>query len=206
MNRVLFILLWLPLAAPAQVAGPALQTCRAFGERALKQDTPDVQALVVDDDRHLVLERATRKLGSQAVAAVLSGNGAIVRQQGPAVELSFVCLLANHKRALFFHWTLRRDAPALAQCRRGKAPAQCLQLLLNLAERDLVEVAAFGFQHSLDADAKAGHESASSAYRNAAGAWRSYRDAECARRGASASEPWLGCMVDLTRRRYLDLH
>ena len=57
----------------------------------------------------------------------------------------------------------------------------------------------------LEADAKAGDGNASSAYRNAAAAWRAYRDAECARRGAGGSDAWRGCMVDLTKRRYLDL-
>jgi uncharacterized protein YecT (DUF1311 family) len=68
-----------------------------------------------------------------------------------------------------------------------------------------VEVAAFRFQDSLEADARAGNENASSAYRNAAVAWRGYRDAECARRGPAGSDEWRACMVDLTRRRYLDL-
>ena len=70
---------------------------------------------------------------------------------------------------------------------------------------DLVEVAAYRFQDSLEADAKAGNENASNAYRNAATTWRAYRDAECARRGPGGSDAWRGCMVDLTRRRYLDL-
>ncbi len=52
-----------------------------------------------------------------------SGNGAIARSVGaPRAELSFICLLASDKQALFFHWMPRRDAPALAQCKRGAAP------------------------------------------------------------------------------------
>lgn len=206
MNHWLLLLAALPLGALAQVDGPALEACRALGERELKKDGTGVQALVIDRDRHLFLEPLTRKLGSQAVSSSLSGNGGIVRKAGPAVELTFVCLLADRRRALLFHWAPRRDAPALAQCRRGAAPpGKCLQLLHDLAERDLVEVAAFRFQESLDADAKAGDDSASSAYRNAAGAWRKYRDVECARRGPGGSEPWRACMVELSRLRYLDL-
>jgi Lysozyme inhibitor LprI len=204
--KLLLLLLALPLAAWAQVSGPALETCRAYGERELKKSGADVQGLVFDRDRTLVLERYARKLGTQPVSSILSGNGAITRPLGPAVELAFVCLLASEKQALFFFWAPRKDAPALAQCRRGAAPGECLQLLLDLAERDLVEVAANRFQESLEADAKAGHENASGGYRNAAAAWRAYRDAECSRRGASGSDAWRGCMVDLTRRRYLDLH
>ena len=204
MKRLVFLLL-LPLTAWAQYSGPAVDTCRAYGERELKKGSADVKALVFDRDRHLVIEKYARKLGKQFVSSILSGNGAVTRAVGPAVELSFVCLLASEKQALFFYWTPRRDAPALAQCRRGAAPGDCLQLLLDLAERDLVEVAAFRFQESLEADAKAGNETASNAYRNAAAAWRAYRDAECARHGAGGSDEWRGCMVDLTKRRYLDL-
>jgi hypothetical protein len=203
-KRLAFLLL-LPLTAWAQYSGPAVDTCRAYGERELKKGGADVKALVFDRDGALTIERATRKMGSQFVSSILSGNGAIARALGPAVELSFVCLLASQKQALFFHWVPRNDAPSLAQCKRGAAPGDCLQLLLDLAERDLVEVAAFRFQDSLEADAKAGNENASNTYRNAAAAWRAYRDAECARRGAGGSDAWRGCMVDLTRRRYLDL-
>jgi len=205
MSRLLLLLLFLPLAAFAQYSGPALETCRARGERELRQGGADLKALVFDRDRALLFERHARKLGNQSVSSILSGNGAITRPVGPAVELSFVCLLANEKQALFFHWVPRLAAASLAQCQRGAAAGECLQLLLDLAERDVVEVAAFRFQASLEADAKAGNENASAAFRNAAVAWRSYRDAECARRGAGGSDEWRGCMVDLTKRRYLDL-
>jgi len=205
MSRLLLLLLFLPLIALAQVAGPALETCRAYGERELKKSSGNIAALPIDRDRALLIERYTRKAGNQFVSSILSGNGAIARTAGPAVELSFVCLLASDKQALFFHWTPRREAPALAQCRRGGAAGECLQLLFDQAERDLIVVAAARFQESLEADAKAGNESSSSAYRNAAAAWRAYRDSECGRRGAAGSDDWLGCMVDLTRRRYLDL-
>ena len=202
---LLLALAALPLAARAQYSGPGVETCRAYGEREVKKTGGGVKGLVFDRDAALAIERYTRKLGSQFVSSVLTGNGAITRSVGPAVELSFVCLLASEKQALFFHWEPRKDAPALAQCKRSAAVGDCLQVLLDLAERDLVEVAAFRFQDSLEADAKAGNENASSAYRNSAAAWRTYRDAECARRGAGGSDEWRACMLDLTRRRYLDL-
>jgi hypothetical protein len=206
MRRLLLLLLAaLPLAALAEYDGPAAATCRAFGERALKKGGADIASLAFDNDRQLIIERVTRKLGSQFVSSALSGNGAILRRAGPAVELSFVCLLADDRRALYFHWTPRRNAPSLAQCRRGKDPGTCVRLLYDIAERDLLEASALSFQASLDADAKAGNDSASSAYRNAAAAWRAYRDAECLRRGATGSDPWRACMADLMLRRYLDL-
>ena len=205
MSRLMLLALWLPLQALAQYSGPAVETCRAYGERELKKSSGNIAALAIDRDRALLIERYTRKAGNQFVSSILSGNGAIARTAGPAVELSFVCLLANEKQALLFHWVPRPAASSLAQCRRSAAAGDCLQLLLDVAERDLVEAAAFRFQDSLEADAKAGNENASNTYRNAAAAWRAYRDAECARRGAGGGEEWRGCMVDLTKRRYLDL-
>lgn len=202
---LLALLAALPLAAAAAYDGPALDACRAYGERALKRDGADIKALAFDDDRHLYFEREARKLGNQPIGAALSGHGAILRDAGPAVEIVFLCLLASEKRALWFHWLPRRDAPALGQCRRGADTGACLEALLDLAERDLLEKSALRFQESLDADAKAGNDAASSAYRNAAAAWRNYRDLECARRGPAGSDAWRACRVDLTRWRYLDL-
>jgi hypothetical protein len=204
-SLVLLILAALPLAAAAEYEGPALDACRTFGERELKRDGTDLKRLAFDNDRHLFFERETRKFGNQAVGASLSGYGAIVREIGPPVEMSFLCLLANDQRALWFHWLPRRDAPALRQCRRGADAADCLEALLTLVESDLLESAALRFQESLEADARAGNVAASTAYRDSAAAWRNYRDLECARRGAAGSDAWRACRVDLTRWRYLDL-
>lgn len=189
----------------AQGTDPAAQSCRALGAAELKRAGLEVRALRIDADRHLLLERERAKLGSQPIGASLSGYGAIVPPSGPPTEIAFVCLLASEKRALWFHWLPRRDAATLQQCRRVADVPDCLQRLLETAERDLLEVSAYRFQESLDADAEAGNDAASSAYRDAAAAWRNYRDLECARRGAAGSEAWQACRVDLTRRRYTDL-
>ena len=77
---LLLVLATLPLATFAQYSGPALDACRAFGERELQRDGTDVKSLAFNNDRHLLLERESRKLGSQPIAASLSGHGAIVRE------------------------------------------------------------------------------------------------------------------------------
>ncbi|MDH4094369.1 MAG: DUF1311 domain-containing protein [Betaproteobacteria bacterium] len=207
MRQLVFLLVAaLPLGAAAQYDGPAVPACRTYAERELKKQLgDDMRAVRFDNDRHLLLVREARKLGSQPVSATLSGHGAIVRRAGPPFELSFVCLLAGEKRALWFHWMPRQDAPALRQCQRGGDAQECLQLLHDLAERDLVEASAMRFQESLQADASVGNNAASTAYRNSAAAWRAYRDAECARRGPGGSDAWRACMADLTRLRYFDL-
>jgi uncharacterized protein YecT (DUF1311 family) len=203
------LLLFAPLAALAQYSGPAVEACRAFAEAEEKKDGGTVTAVQFDKDRHLNLERVARKLGSQFVGSALFGNGAVLLASGPAVEMSFLCLLADERRPLYFHWTLRRDAPVLAQCRRTSAAGpdlgKCFSSLLELADQDLLPLYAQGFQAARDADAAAGNENASKAFRRSNDAWRAYREAECARRGPPGSDALRACMVELTRRRALDL-
>ncbi|MBI2748642.1 MAG: DUF1311 domain-containing protein [Burkholderiales bacterium] len=199
----------------AQYAGPGVETCRAYAEREVRSDSSRAQTVAFDRDRELNIERYTRKIGSQFVSSLLYGNGAIVLGPGPAIEMSFLCLLADEKRAVFFHWTPRRDAPSLAQCRRNAAareePGACLDVLLQTVERDLTQAYALRFQEARERDAVLKNEEAVAAFRKAADAWRSYRDAECARRtaasggGSGAADAQKACVVELTRRRALDL-
>jgi len=193
------------MPADAQYAGPGVETCRAYAERDLKKGTAKIQAVVFEQDRELNIDRYTAKVGSQFVSSLLYGNAAIVYGGGvPATEMTFVCLLADEKRAVFFYWFPRRDAPALAQCRRGGGSInQCLDTLLNVSEQELVELYSKYTIEARQADAKAGNENASNAFRRGADAWKAYRDAECARRPAGDERK--ACVLDLTRRRALDL-
>lgn len=196
-----------PLHARAQYAGPAVETCRAYAEREQRQGGRKDAVVVFDNDRHLGIDRYTKKVGSQFVSSILYGNGSIVLPGVQAAEMSFVCLLADEKRALFFFWSLRQDASTLAQCTRSatmrKNAAACIESLLQVAEQDLTQAYAGRFQEARDADAKAGNENASNAIRRSNQAWLAYRDAECARRPAGDARK--ACIVDLSRRRLADV-
>jgi uncharacterized protein YecT (DUF1311 family) len=208
------ILAFLPLilvsAAHAQYRGPAIEACRAYAMNELKRDGTQAKAVVIERDAQLTLEREARKVGSQPVTAVLTGNGAVVFDGAPSAELSFVCLLADEKRAVYFAWQARPNAPALAQCLRSdelKSKADgCLDLLLRVAEQDLSQAYAYRFQ-----EANERGEQSLAAYRKANEEWREYREAECARRrelapeGVSPDDFQAACMVELTRRRALDM-
>ena len=185
MNRLLYLLIGFSSAALAQYAGPAVETCRVYAEKEFKNP------VTFEKDRDLNIERYTRKVGSQFVSSVLSGHGAILRDGAPALPFSFVCLLANETRAVFFHWLPRADAPALTQC-RGTGAGACLDGLLEAAERDLIQP--YANQYAGDRR---------DAFRGSAEAWKAYRDAECARR--EGEEARKACRADLTRRRALDL-
>ena len=194
----------------AQYQGAALEACRAYAKQEAEREGMRVEDVVLERDASLAMERYARKAGSQLVGSILTGNGAVVLPGAPSVELSFICLLAEEKRPLFFNWLPRQNVAALAQCRRDKqvrAQAKsCLELLLRTAEMDLTQVYANGFQQANERG-----EQALAAYRKSNDEWRQYRDAECARRsdlapsGVSGEDAETACKVELTRRRALDM-
>ena len=67
--------------AAGQYSGPAVESCLDYAKREQKQN------IVFDRDQNLLLERHTRKLGSQPVSSVLTGNGAVVYDGAPSSEL-----------------------------------------------------------------------------------------------------------------------
>lgn len=214
--RVLALTLAL-IATPvlAQYNGPAVETCRALAKQEAARDGTRAKDIVFERDQNLQIERYTRKLGNQFVSSILRGNGAVVLDGAPSAELSFICLLADDKRAVFFDWLPRANVPALAQCTRDEAmrkqPRPCLELLLQVAENDLTQVYAIRFQESRERDHDAGNENLVTSFRKANDEWRQYRDAECARRldhrpkEVAADDHRLACMIELTRRRALDM-
>ncbi len=206
LKKLLSLLALLAAAAPAlaQYSGPAVQACRAYAEAEVRQGgagKPTVQL----DTASLDLQRYTRKAGSQFVSLLLAGGGAIVYAQGVPVEFSFVCLLAEEKRPVFFYWIPRIEAVAIGLCRRTKEVASCLDTLLVVAEQELTQRYSILFVNVREADAKSGNENMANAFRRSSEAFLAYRAAECARRDAAGSDSHKGCMVDLTRRRGLDL-
>lgn len=198
----------------AQYNGPAVETCRAYAKREMAREGNKVNEVVFERDQ-LTIERYTRKLGTQFVSSILRGNGAVVLDGAPSAELSFICLLADDKRAVFFEWLPRTNVSALAQCRRDGAlrekPRPCLEVLLQVAENDLMQIYALHFQDARERDHGAGNENAVTSFRKANDEWRQYRDAECARRRDHAPKDiapedyHLACIVELTRRRSLDM-
>jgi len=192
------------MPALGQYAGPGLETCRAYAERELRKDNSKIRSIVFERDQNLNIDRYTRNVGSQFVSSLLYGNGAIVYAGTLAIEMSFLCLLADDKRAVFFNWFPRRDAPALAQCRRsGGNAGECLDSLLGIADQELTVLYAKHTVEARQADSKAGDQNASNTFQRSVDSWRAYRDAECARRAAGDERK--ACLLELTRRRALDL-
>jgi uncharacterized protein YecT (DUF1311 family) len=201
---LLLLLVVFSQGAAGQYSGPAVNSCLDYAKREQKQN------IVFDRDQNLLIERYTRKLGSQFVSSILTGNGAVVYEGAPSSELAFLCLLADEKRPVFFQWVARPNAPAALQCLRDpnlqKAPRPCFDLLLRVAEQDLTIAYAERFQ-----EANERGEASLGAFRKSNDAWRQYRDAECARRrefapaGVAPDDYAVACSIDLTRRRALDV-
>ena len=197
-------------SAFAQYSGPAVQACLDYAKREQKQSGGSARDVVFERDQNLLIERYTRKLGSQFVSSILTGNGAVVYDGAPGAELSFICLLADEKRPLFFQWLARPNAPAAMQCIRHpemqKNARPCLDLLLRVAEQDLTIVYADRFQEATQRG-----EAALAAFRKSNDEWKQYRDAECARRrdfapaGVAPEDYAVACSVELVRRRALDM-
>ena len=215
MRALALLLVFVATPAVAQYSGPAVETCRAYAKKEAARDGTQAKDIVFERDQDLQIERYTRKLGNQFVSSILRGNGAVVLEGAPSAELSFICLLADDKRAVFFDWLPRANVAALAQCTRDgpmrDKPRPCLELLLRVAEGDLTQAYAMRFQESREHDQAAGNENAAAAFRKSNDEWRQYRDAECARRldhrskDVAPDDQRLACMVELTRRRMLDM-
>ncbi|HEX5613010.1 MAG TPA: lysozyme inhibitor LprI family protein [Burkholderiales bacterium] len=196
----LLVAAFVPAAALAQYTGPAAETCRSYAEKEIRKGNDQVKAIVFDQDTDLQIARYTRNVGSQFVSSLLEGNGAILYAGGRPVEFRFLCLLAQDKRAVFFHWTPRRDASPLLQCRRGGASTEeCLNALHELAESELTQLYAKHYTEAL----QAGGEPAADKFRRSADAWKTYRDAECGRRAKPQEQK--ACVVAMMRQRAADL-
>lgn len=212
--RILILLLF-PAMAHAQYEGPGVEVCRLYAQRQLMRDASTAKTAVIERDHNLVIERYTRKVGSQFVSSILTGNGAVVFANAPSAELAFICLLADDKRAVFFEWLPRRDASAMAQCTRDDTtradPRPCLQTLLEVSEADLTQAYAARLTESRQRDVAGGNDAASDRYRASNQAWLQYRDAECQRRkdgtpaGVDPGVYQLACIVEHTRRRLVDM-
>lgn len=211
MRRLALLLVLASSPAAAQNDGAALEACRSYAQQELKKEGTKNAHVALDRDQALFLERYGRKLGGQVVSSILTGNGAVVLDNAPSAELAFVCLLANDdKRAVFFNWLPRHNVAPLTQCTRDEGlsgePRPCLEILLQVAEADLTQAYAQRFQQAREKS-----DASLAAFRKSNDEWREYRDAECSRRedlapqGIAAEDYRLACMVELTRRRGLDV-
>lgn len=215
---LLLLGLGLPLAACTPTGGgtlnlsaeAAVQACEAPTALALRARDPAYQSVVLDPAASSRVERRSARVGSQPLAMVVAGHG--TARTGTAIaDLRYLCLIGPEGRALFVDVETLDGGAALAECARPArgTTRDCLDDLLHKAERALAEAEARAVGRARGAAAGRPRAEVDEPVATSIGAWRVYRDAECARRQESAPAPSpdlaAACRVELTRERVREL-
>ena len=191
----------------------ALGGCEAGTLAELRRGDPAVQAVTLDPLDSARVERRTPPPGGEGVGLVIAGRG---RAEGGIGPLRYTCLVGTGGEILFVDIDVEGDGEALAECRdrQGGDARSCLRQLMAGADTALAKAEAGAVvegrrRHGAGAAAKRAEIDEPAAA--SIGAWRVYRDAECARRhgavgGASGGDPReTACLVELTRARIREL-
>lgn len=193
-----------PLAPDA-----ATSSCEAAAALALRARTTGFQSVTLDAPPTARLERRATRVGSQPIELVLAGQGT-VHAAGGRRDLRYLCLVAPSGESVFIDVETADAAEILGEC--GASPAgrnACLADLLRQTEKGLAEVEARSVARAQARGSAARRSELDEPVATSIGAWRVYRDAECARRGAQATGPEAEtvqlCRIELTRARIHEL-
>lgn len=186
----------------------AVAACTGPVTLALRASDPDLASVDLAPAAASRIERRQAAVGRQPVAVVVAGGGA-AGTAGVTRPVRYLCLLDPRGRAVFVDVAAGDDAAAYAGC-PGSVPARraCLADHLRAAEWALAdeEAAALKRGGSMRSAARSALEEPLA---TSIGAWRIYRDAECARRTqaapAESAELATACRVGLTRARVAEL-
>lgn len=187
----------------------ATSSCEAAAALALRARTTGFQSVAIEAPPTARLERRATRVGSQPIELVLAGQGT-VHTAGGRRDLRYVCLVASSGESVFIDVETADAGEILNECGApGPARAACLTDLLRRTESGLVEVEARSVARAQAGGSAARRSELDEPVATSIGAWRVYRDAECARRGAlapgSASETVQLCRIELTRLRIHEL-
>lgn len=210
-RAALALSLLLPLAAcmpPAPVSltpEAAMPACEAGALAELRRADPLVEAASLQPLASARVERRTPPPGEPGVTMVITGRGEA--RGGPSAgPFRYTCLAGTSGKVLFVQVAPERSSPVLGECAGSPAgAAACLRGLSATADAALAKAEADAItaarRRSNGRRAEVDEPAAASI-----GAWRVYRDAECARRFAeSDTERHTACLVELTRARITEL-
>ena len=211
----LLITILLGVARPAEAAPTPLVSCQSYGTPLIEAAHPGVTSILLDPDGEARIQRRSEPLGTQPLPLVASGTGLLVDRNGQKATMAWVCLLESEDRALFFHWVRTSPASPVEPCRTETAPTDrvaCLEKLLDAAERDLAAINARLAPRPVPQPDAGLPRPAPPPRLPSDAAWRSYRDAECARRleaavaaGTASMETLLTCKIERTLARVAEL-
>jgi hypothetical protein len=211
--------LLLPLAVGGCLGSPrvslspeaAVSACEGSTALALRARYPSFESVVLEPAATSRVERRDTAVGRQAVDLVVAGGG-VARTGADLRPLRYVCLVAPDGEAVFVDVETVGGAEVLAECGATADPADrraCLVRLLREAERGLAEAEARAVRRARALRPKEARAEVDEPTATSIGAWRVYRDAECARRGEVLTTPSRelvdACRVELTRARAREL-
>lgn len=194
--------------------GPALEACQRFATQHYQKVGPAhfVAVRLLEEDAHA--EKYQDKVGSQAVATVLSGSGILQEKAGGPWNVRFTCLLESPDKPVFVD--LAKDGPRdpVDVCWDNFEPAewgkmtQCLQDSLKRTEAALADSLSKAAQQAGESMDKL---SAKKTLQESNAQWIKYRDSECDRQQAfvaGRNHPDIGeltCRIHKTAERIADM-
>jgi hypothetical protein len=187
----------------------ALRACEEPTAEALRARAGPIETIALAPLAATRIERRPMRAGSQRLGALVAGR-AIVRREGAAGELRYWCLIGEDGRAVFVDVEPADAAGVLAECdASGRDRGVCLADLLRGAEAALAEAEAAAIRWARARGAGKARADIDEPALTSIGAWRIYRDAECARRRdlvpTGGEDGVRACRVDLTRERIRQL-
>jgi hypothetical protein len=189
----------------------AVQVCEAPTAAALRAKEPALVSLVLEPAATSRVERREVAMGRQPLAMVVAGHGTARQNDSGSSDVSYLCLIAPSGEAVFVDVTVLSGSSILAECDvpAGTSRLACLSDLLRAAELGLAEAEAKAVVRARATGPRSKRAEVEEPAAISIGAWRVYRDAECARQRdadpARSTDLYQACRVGLTRERVRQL-
>ena len=203
----------LPQPRAALSPEAAVSACEAPTALFLRSRYPGFESVVLDPAATSRVERRSTRVGRQPIELVVAGRG--TARFGPDQRaLRYLCLVAPDGGAAFVDVETVDGGQILLEC--GPITVEpspdrraCLAGLLRKAERGLAEAEAKAVARARSARPRLPRAEVEEPVATSIGAWRVYREAECARRQearpAVSADELEACRIELTRQRVHEL-
>jgi uncharacterized protein YecT (DUF1311 family) len=181
----------------------ALPACEAEALREARRIDATVQGVQLEPLSSAQVERRSPPPGREGVQLVIQGHGSEVGGTG---DFRYACLVGTSGDVLFVSIQPEGAGKVMAEC-TGRPSGQhaCLRDLAASADRALAQAEANAVAEARRRGGKKRSEVDEPAAESI-GAWRVYRDAECARRyDGGDNDRQVACVVELTRARIAEL-
>ena len=194
-----------PPAAVSLTPEAAIQACEAGALSELRRGDATTESVRLQPLADARVEQRTPPPGEQGVTLVIVGQGVAVGGSS-AGPFRYTCLAGSSGKVLLVQVMPERSSPVLGECSgRPEGVQACLRGLVVTADATLAkaeaEAIAVARRRSSGRRPDVDEPAAASI-----GAWRVYREAECARRYADGeADRRSACLVELTRARIDEL-